>query len=179
MVLAAIFFVALCLVIMFSSVAGIGGEASTAEDNAGEIVTEEMLPDIELIYHNCLTDPFETVEEEGKVKWLVDQLTAKCHWRYWSLLPAAVAVALCWITREPVTALLGGIVAGAFLLGRYDITDGVLLDSLASENAAGVLILYLWLLGGLIIRAKRNNEGLERTLVQPCSIPSSAPVRSP
>jgi len=93
---------------------------------------------------------FETVEVDGEPKRLVYQLTARCHWRYWSLLPAAVAVALCWITREPVTALFGGIVAGAFLLGRYNITEAVLVDSLASENAAGVLILYLWMLGGLM-----------------------------
>jgi len=78
------------------------------------------------------------------------RLEARCHWRFWSLLPAAVAVALCWLTREPVTALLGGILSGAFLLGRYDLTDAVLVESLMTRNAAGVLILYLWLLGGLM-----------------------------
>ena len=52
-------------------------------------------------------------------------LKAKHHWSYWSLLPAAVAVALCWLTREPITALFGGIVTGAFLLGKFDITENV------------------------------------------------------
>ncbi len=78
------------------------------------------------------------------------QLSAKRHWRIWSLLPAVVAVLLCWVTREPVTSLLGGIVAGAFILGRYDITGDVLIPSLATSGAAGILVLYLWFLGGLM-----------------------------
>ena len=77
-------------------------------------------------------------------------LEAKRHWQYWSLLPAAVAVALCWVTREPLTALLGGILSGALLLGHYDVTEAVLVENLATRDAAGVLILYLWLLGGLM-----------------------------
>lgn len=78
------------------------------------------------------------------------QLLAKRHWRFWSLLPAGVAVLLCWITREPVSALLGGIVSGAFLLGKFNLTEAVLVENLATKDAAGVLILYLWMLGGLL-----------------------------
>ncbi len=74
----------------------------------------------------------------------------KRHWRYWSLLPALVAVMLCFIVREPVSSLFGGIVVGALLLGRYDITEEVLLSQFATTSAAGILILYLWLLGGLM-----------------------------
>jgi Na+/H+ antiporter NhaC len=77
-------------------------------------------------------------------------LNAKRHWRYWSLLPALVAVVLCWITREPLTSLFGGIVIGAFILTRYNLTEDVLVKSLANTNAVGILILYLWLLGGLL-----------------------------
>jgi Na+/H+ antiporter NhaC len=78
------------------------------------------------------------------------KLAAQRHWRWWSLLPAAVAVGLCWTTREPLVSLLGGILVGAFILGRYDVTDAVFVASFATENAAGVLLLYLWLLGGLL-----------------------------
>jgi len=78
------------------------------------------------------------------------RLVARRHWGFWSLLPALVAVGLCWFTREPLSALFGGIVAGAFLLGRYDLTEQVLVPSLATKSAAGILILYLWLLGGLM-----------------------------
>ena len=30
-------------------------------------------------------------------------LTAKKHWKFWSLIPAFVAIVLCWMTREPLT----------------------------------------------------------------------------
>ncbi len=78
------------------------------------------------------------------------RLDLRSHFGYWSLLPAVVAIVLCWITKEPITALLAGVVAGAFLLGRYDITGDVLVTSLSTTAAASVLILYLWLLGGLL-----------------------------
>ncbi len=99
-----------------------------------------------------VTEEFVTVEETvgGKKTTLYRQLIAKRHWNIWSLMPAFVAIALCWISKEPITALLGGIVAGAFILGKYDITDEVLLESLTTKSAAGVLVLYLWLLGGLL-----------------------------
>ncbi|MEM1007541.1 MAG: Na+/H+ antiporter NhaC family protein [Myxococcota bacterium] len=76
--------------------------------------------------------------------------TAKRHWGWWSLLPALVAILLCWVTREPLTSLLGGVLSGAFLLGRYDITESVFMPTMMSKDAAGILLLYLWLLGGLL-----------------------------
>ena len=87
---------------------------------------------------------------EGQARTFYYQLLAKHHWGFWSLLPALVAVLLCWLTKEPVTALLGGILSGALVLTRYDFTGDVLVPSLASTSAAGVLLLYLWLLGGLM-----------------------------
>ncbi len=78
------------------------------------------------------------------------KLVAKHHWQFWSLLPALVAVVLCWVTREPISSLFAGIVAGAFLLQKYDLTDAVLVESLGTKSSAGVLLLYLWLLGGLM-----------------------------
>ncbi len=92
-----------------------------------------------------------TVETRGgQTRTYYYQLLAKHHWGFWSLLPAVVAVLLCWLTKEPVTALLGGILSGALVLTRYDFTGDVLVPSLASTSAAGVLLLYLWLLGGLM-----------------------------
>ncbi len=78
------------------------------------------------------------------------QLVAQPHWGWWSLLPAVVAVLLCWVTKEPITALLGGIIAGALVLGQYDLTGDVLIPELGTAKVAGILILYLWLLGGLM-----------------------------
>lgn len=93
---------------------------------------------------------YQIEEKDGRSQKVYYQLTAKCHWGFWSLLPALVAVLLCWLTREPVTALLAGITAGAILLGKYNITGDVLVTSLATKGAATILILYLWLLGGLM-----------------------------
>ena len=87
---------------------------------------------------------------DGRTETFYYRLEARAHWGWWSLLPAAVAVMLCWLTREPVTSLAAGIVSGALLLGKYDITGEVMIPSLASTNSAGVLLLYLWLLGGLM-----------------------------
>lgn len=78
------------------------------------------------------------------------QLKASFHFGWWSLLPALVAIALCLLTKEALPALLMGVVVGAFMLGRFDITDAVLVPSLATKSAAGILILYLWLVGGLL-----------------------------
>ncbi|MGO2372787.1 sodium:proton antiporter [Pseudoalteromonas sp. KG3] len=72
------------------------------------------------------------------------------HYGFWSLLPALITIILCLLTKEPLTALFSGIVVGAFMLGEYDLTDKVLIPNLASEGAAALLLLYLWLLGGLL-----------------------------
>ena len=61
-----------------------------------------------------------------------------------------MAIALCWITKEPLTSLIGGIISGALLLQKYNITESVFVVELMTKNAAGVLILYLWLLGALM-----------------------------
>ena len=90
----------------------------------------------------------ETVGDELKTAYY--RLEAQRHWGWWSLLPALVAVLLCWLTREPVTALLGGIVSGALILGSYDITGEVLIPSVATTGSAAIVVLYLWLLGGLM-----------------------------
>ena len=99
-----------------------------------------------------VTEEFVAVEEtvDGRTETAYYKREAKRHWGWWSLLPALVAVMLCWLTKEPVTALLGGIVAGAFILGGYDITGDVLIPSVATTQSAGIVVLYLWLLGGLM-----------------------------
>lgn len=77
-------------------------------------------------------------------------LKADYHFGLWSLLPAFVAIALCLITREPLLALFSGIVTGAIMLGRFDISAQVIIPNLATKDAASILVLYLWLLGGLM-----------------------------
>ena len=88
--------------------------------------------------------------DDGEVRTAYYRLNAVFHFGWISLLPALVAVLLCWVTREPITALLGGVVSGALILGRYDLTGEVLIPSFATTNSASILVLYLWLLGGLM-----------------------------
>lgn len=119
---------------------------------------ESALRPEEIVRCNAQGTPPEVLQQfvvaerkvDGKLATRYFELLAKSHWGWWSLLPAAVAVALCWITREPLISLFGGIVVGAFLLGKFDIANQVLVTNLATKNAAGVLLLYLWLLGGLL-----------------------------
>ena len=87
---------------------------------------------------------------DGDQKELTYQLKLSRHFGVWSLLPAIVAIALCWLTRESVTSLFSGILVGALLLQQYDVVDAVLLQSMATKSAAGIMLLYLWLLGGLM-----------------------------
>ena len=72
------------------------------------------------------------------------------HFGIFSLMPAFIAVALCLLLREPLIALLAGVVSGGFILGKYDILNDVLVPSLATNSTAAILLLYLWLLGGLM-----------------------------
>lgn len=88
------------------------------------------------------------------------RLIPSSHYGIWSLLPAVVAVALCFITREPVTALAGGVVAGALLMGRFDLTGDVLVTAIGTETGAKFIILYLWFLGGLLGIWSRNGAAL-------------------
>lgn len=92
----------------------------------------------------------ETVQEDGVDISRYSLLETGLHFGLWSLLPAVVAIALCLLTKEPLTALLSAVIVGALMLGRFDITDAVLLPGLASPSAATILLLYLWLLGGLM-----------------------------
>lgn len=86
------------------------------------------------------------VEKDGKLMLLKPAF----HFGIWSLLPAFITIALCLLTREPLTALFSGIVVGALMLHQYDITDQVIIPVLALKGTAAILLLYLWLLGGLL-----------------------------
>ena len=90
------------------------------------------------------------VENSASEGTVYSQVTATFHFGIWSLFPAFVAITCCWTFREPLTALLMGAISGGWLLQKFDFLNQVLLPSLASAEAAGILILYLWLLGGLM-----------------------------
>ena len=76
--------------------------------------------------------------------------SATKHLGIWSFIPPLMAIILCLTLKEPLVALLIGVFSGGLLLGKFNITDEVLLPSLASPGGAGILLLYLWLLGALM-----------------------------
>ena len=121
---------------------------------AEAVLTEERLAANPPAHDPVEGDPEEIVATtetvDGRLEPVFEKVTAKRHWGWWSLLPALVAVMLCWLTKEPITALFGGIVSGALILGGYDITGDVLIPSVATTQSAGIVVLYLWLLGGLM-----------------------------
>ena len=72
------------------------------------------------------------------------------HYGLWSLLPAAVTITICFVTRNVLLALLLGIFSGGLIIGRVNIIDAFLIPSLGSEQYAQILLVYLWALGGLL-----------------------------
>ncbi|MBJ7390838.1 MAG: hypothetical protein JHC85_04675 [Chthoniobacterales bacterium] len=78
------------------------------------------------------------------------ELTAIRHWGPWSLLPAITAVLLCFLLRDPVVSLAGGIMAGAFLMQEYDIPGKILIPEIGTATGATIMVLYLWFLGGML-----------------------------
>ena len=56
-------------------------------------------------------------------------LKASPHFGAWSLLPALVAIGLCFLTREPLSSLFAGMMVGAFMLGKFNLLDEVLVPA--------------------------------------------------
>lgn len=93
---------------------------------------------------------FVVVETQEGATVEVLQLRAIRHFGIASLLPAFAAVLLCFLLREPIVALAGGVITGAMVLGIPDVAGGVLIPMIATPTGATVLVLYLWFLGGLL-----------------------------
>lgn len=127
---------------------------------AEEILIDEIVPYEESpLRQQALDQARENPTLESQ--WVVEQdattgellystLHASQHFGGWSLLPAFVAICLCLLTREPLPSLFAGMVVGAFMLGSFNLLDEILVPTFASKNSAGILLLYLWLLGGLL-----------------------------
>ena len=84
------------------------------------------------------------------VIWFARPVDVQSHYGFWSLLPAAITITTCFITRNVILALLLGIFSGGLLTGRLNIIDAFLVPSLGSEKYAQILLVYLWALGGLL-----------------------------
>ncbi len=89
----------------------------------------------------------ETVRAEGGSA--LETLTVVSQIGLWGILPAAAAIILCFVFREPVVALAGGVIVGGLILRKYDIAGDILVPAIGTSTGATILILYLWFLGGL------------------------------
>ena len=121
---------------------------------------DEVVPYNQSLLRQDALDKFDD-QELPESEWVVELandgeeksysiLRASKHYGFWSLLPALTAVCLCLMTREPLTSLFSGVVVGAFLLGNFNIIDNIFIPVLSDSNSASILLLYLWLLGGLL-----------------------------
>ncbi len=72
------------------------------------------------------------------------------HFGFYSLLPALITLFLVFLTREVISSLFIGIVAGGIISGNFNILDSFILPSIGSRSFAVILFVYLWCLGGLI-----------------------------
>ncbi|QDT36080.1 Na+/H+ antiporter family protein [Stratiformator vulcanicus] len=134
-------------------------DQAAAENSDDEIVPVNAVDDVDQpVGDLVLAAAEESVGSESSViiQWISGEqtkyfhATLSRHFGVWSLLPAFVALALCWMTREPLVSLAGGALCGALSLGQYDLTEDVLVPIIGTPQASGILILYLWLLGGLL-----------------------------
>ena len=125
-----------------------------------EILINEIVPYAESPLRQAVLDQLDGAPNMT-TQWVVEAtedleesvysiIEASPHFGIWSLLPAFAAVSLCLLTREPLSSLFTGVLVGAFMLGKFNILDKVLIPSFATSNSASILLLYLWLLGGLL-----------------------------
>jgi Na+/H+ antiporter NhaC len=69
---------------------------------------------------------------------------------FWSIVPAALTLVLCFWTKEVISALFIGIAVGGVVSGNFNVISAYLLPAVGTESYAQILLVYLWCLGGLI-----------------------------
>ncbi len=129
--------------------------AVSGQANGQDIAkTEELAHAVEQLRMQIVSEHLSTASSLVETQQVGDvqsvRVTVGRHFGMWSILPALVTLGFCISFREPLPALVLGITVGALILGRYDLTDEVFLPGLASTQSAGIVLLYLWLLGGLL-----------------------------
>ena len=89
----------------------------------------------------------------------------------YSLLPAAVAIVLAFVTRNAIIALFCGVVAGGLVMAgnspdistwfaNANFVKNLFLPALGQESYATILLVYLWCLGGLMGLWERTGAAL-------------------
>jgi len=82
--------------------------------------------------------------------WFLSPDGANSSFGVWSLLPAVMTIAFCFLTRNVVLSLFLGVAVGGLVSGQLNIIKAFLVPALGTENYAQILLVYLWALGSLL-----------------------------
>ena len=99
------------------------------------------------------------------------------HYGVLSLLPAAVAILLAFLTRQVLFALLLGVFVGGLVVRDINILGRFMIPAIGSEQYALILVVYLWCLGGLLGLWTRTGGSLAFRRVGPASPGQGSPQR--
>lgn len=88
--------------------------------------------------------------------WVLSPTESSQGYGVWSLLPAAVTISICFVTRNVIIALFLGVLTSGLVSGQLNVLKAFLVPSLGSEGYAQMLIVYLWALGSLLGLWNRN-----------------------
>jgi Na+/H+ antiporter NhaC len=116
------------------------------QDNAAYGINMKNRPRITLLLVLCC----------AALIWFLRPQDVGAHYGAWSLLPAALTILVCFVTRNVLLALFLGIFTGGLVSGQLNIIQAFLIPSLGSENYAQMLLVYLWALGSLLGLWNRN-----------------------
>jgi len=83
-------------------------------------------------------------------------VAAQAHYGILSIMPAVVALAICFMTRNVILALFMGVVLGGLVTTDYNIINEFLIPAIGTPRFAEILLVYLWALGGLLGIWNRN-----------------------
>lgn len=78
------------------------------------------------------------------------------HYGFLALLPALTTLVICFVSRNVIFALFMGVVLGGIITTDYNIIQAFLIPSIGTTQYAGILLVYLWALGGLLGMWNRN-----------------------
>ncbi len=82
------------------------------------------------------------------------------HFGWLSVMPAVIALLICFVARNVVLALFMGVLLGGLIATEYNIIQAFLIPSLGTPRYAEILLVYLWALGGLLGMWNRNGGAL-------------------
>ena len=87
-------------------------------------------------------------KKEGSA-FVYGELYLKKHYGAFSLFPIIFTLVICFLLKDPIIALFGGIVASTLILKEYNLGQ-FFVNSFSDKSTAKIIIIYLFCLGGLL-----------------------------